>query len=493
MVSQKSFLNKKEEGIYEIEKRYKQGMNVPALILGTDKIIETMEDAVYDQITNVACLPGIIKYAICMPDGHWGYGFPIGGVAAFDVNNGIISPGGIGFDINCGMRLITTYLTYDDIKDKIVALTDAIFTAVPAGVGSQSLISLDANELRKVMVEGSKWCISKGYGRPEDIENTEDQGCIPGARPEVVSDKAIKRGRGQVGSLGSGNHYLEIQVVKEVQDELLAQKLGIYKNQICVMVHTGSRGFGHQVADDYVKSFGKAMAKYKISVRDRQLACTPIHSKEGQNYYAAMACAANVAFANRQIITHQIRKAFCEVLGKKEEDLGLNLLYDVAHNIAKFEKYTFDLPNTGGGRTGTIVKEVLVHRKGATRSLGPGNPLLSSKFREIGQPVILGGSMETGSYLLIGTKRAEEITFGSTAHGSGRIMSRHAAMKKVKGAELKKQMVQKGIYIRSGSMRGLAEEAGFAYKDIHEVVKSLDIIGISKPIAYLSPIGNIKG
>lgn len=483
MLSNKMFLVKKEEGIYEIGKTYKKGMNVPALIFASERIIDEMEDAVYEQITNVACLPGIVKYAICMPDGHWGYGFPIGGVAAFDIKEGIISPGGIGFDINCGMRLITTHLTYNDVKDKIVELTDAIFSAVPSGVGSQSLISLDATEFKKVMINGAKWCISRGYGRDEDLNHIEDYGCIKGARPETVSDKAIKRGKGQVGSLGSGNHYLEIQMVKEIKNETLAKKLGIYKDQICIMIHTGSRGFGHQVADDYVRSFGSALRKYNIEVRDRQLACAPIQSKEGQNYLSAMACAANVAFANRQIITHQIRKAFCEVLGKKEGDLGLNLVYDVAHNIAKFERYIIN------GKE----REVLVHRKGATRSLGPGNPLLSSSYQSVGQPVILGGSMETGSYLLIGTKKAEEISFGSTAHGSGRVMSRHAAMRKIRGIELKQQMERKGIYVKSGSMRGLAEEAGFAYKNIHEIVKVLDLTGISKPIAYFVPLGNIKG
>jgi len=479
----KKFLNKKEAGIYEIDINYKPGMNVPAQIFATEKILQSMEDAVFDQITNVSCLPGIVKYSICMPDGHWGYGFPIGGVAAFDIEEGVISPGGIGFDINCGMRLITTHLTYSEIAKKIPALIDAIFTAVPSGVGSQSLVSLNPTDLKKVMIEGAHWCIHHGYGREEDISMIEDEGRIKGANPATVTEKAIRRGKNQVGSLGSGNHYLEIQVVKEVQNEELASKLGIYKDQICIMVHTGSRGFGHQVADDYVRSFGGVLSKYNIKVRDRQLACAPIMSKEGKAYFSAMACAANVAFANRQIITHQIRRVFCEVLGKKEEDLGLNLIYDVAHNIAKFEKYEVD------GK----LKELLVHRKGATRSLGAGNKLLCEKYREIGQPVIIGGSMETGSFLLIGTKRAEEIAFGSTAHGSGRVMSRHAALKKIQGSKLKEQMSKKGIYVRSGSMRGLAEEAGFAYKNIREVVKALEITGISKPVAYFSPLGNIKG
>lgn len=383
------------------------------------------------------------------------------------------------------MRLVTTNLTYDEVKPKLKELVDTLFKSVPVGVGCKGFVKLDKTQFNEMLVKGSKWCIENGYGWKEDLETTEDQGCIKGADTSKISQRAIARGMEQLGTLGSGNHYLEIQIVKEenIFDKKIAEKFGITNpNQICVMLHCGSRGFGHQVASDYLKIFEEAMKKYNITVNDRELACAPFKSQEGQDYYKAMACAANMAFANRQVILHRVRECFSKVFGKSAEDLGMHQVYDVAHNIVKLEEHEID-----GGK-----KMLLVHRKGATRSYGPGFSELPKKYIKIGQPVIIGGSMETGSYLLLGTNSASE-TFNSTAHGSGRTMSRTKAKHEVKGEELQKEMEAKGIYVRSMSYAGLAEEAGIAYKDVNEVIDVIDKAGLSKRIVRFLPIGNIKG
>ncbi|OQW57692.1 MAG: RNA-splicing ligase RtcB [Proteobacteria bacterium HN_bin10] len=475
-------VNRITDQIWEIPPSEKPGMIVPARIYATETILTSMDRGVFEQVTNVACLPGIRGHALCMPDGHWGYGFPIGGVAAFDLREGIVSPGGVGYDINCGMRLIRTDLTLADVQPNLDRLLNELFRAVPAGVGSKGFVSLSRNQFEEVMRRGARWCVDQGYGWHEDLERIEEQGCIPGADPSKVTDHALQRGISQLGTLGSGNHYLEVQVASNdrIFDADTAAALGITgQDQIVVMVHCGSRGFGHQVASDFLKVFEKAMRRYGISVKDQQLACAPFQSPEGQDYFAAMNCAANTAFANRQVITHQIREAFARVFGRSAEELGMHLVYDVAHNIAKVERYAEG--------------ELLVHRKGSTRAFGPGRAELPELYRRTGQPVICGGSMETGSYLLVGTDQAMRETFGSTMHGSGRTMSRAQAKKSVRGEQVRQQMKEHGIIVKAVSMSGLAEEAGFAYKNISDVVETVDRAGITKKVAELRPIGNIKG
>ncbi len=475
------------KSIWEIPTSYKEGMRVPARIVANEELMESMDAGVFEQITNVATLPGIQKYAYCMPDGHWGYGFPIGGVAAFDPEEGgVISPGGIGFDINCGMRLITTNLTIDEVKPKIKELVDALYLKVPAGVGCKGFVKASKEQFNEVMRDGAQWCLKNGYAWKSDVENIESQGKIPGADPAKVSAKAIARGFDQLGTLGSGNHYLEIQEVKaeNIYDKEAAKVMGITKpGQIVIMVHCGSRGFGHQIGTDYLRTFLDVMPKYGIKILDRELACAPFNSPEGQDYYKAMACAANMAFANRQVITHRIREVFSRIFGKTAEEMEMNLVYDVAHNIAKLEKHIID------GKEKTL----LVHRKGATRAFGPSRGAeLPKKYAKIGQPIILGGSMETGSYLLLGTDGAED-TFASTAHGAGRRMSRAAAIREFHGEELQKKMEKGGIYVHAVTAKGLAEEAGSAYKDIEIVVDALEKAGITKRVVALKPIGNVKG
>lgn len=475
-----------EDFIWEIPVTEKEGMRVPARIIASERIMKEMDQGVYNQITNVACLPGIQSHALCMPDGHWGYGFPIGGVAAFDLEEGVISPGGIGFDINCGVRSIRTNLTYEELKPRLNELMDTLFKLVPAGVGSTGFVKLNSDRFKEVMRDGVDWCIKNGYGWEEDRERIEQGGRIPGAKPEKVSQKAISRGVNQLGTLGSGNHYLELQIAQteKVFHPEAAKVFGIDKpHQILVMVHCGSRGFGHQVATDYLRVFTEVMSKYNLKVLDKELACAPYHSPEGQDYYGSMVCAANSAFANRQVILHRIREAFSKVFHKKPEDLGMHIIYDVAHNIAKLEEH----------RINGQKKKVIVHRKGATRSFGPGHPDVPDFYRHIGQPVIVGGSMETSSFLLVGTQKAMDITMGSTLHGAGRTMSRHEAKRKVRGYDLIKSMEQRGIAVRAVSMPGLAEEAGIAYKNITDVIDAVDNAGISRKVIELKPIGNIKG
>lgn len=472
---------------WEIDKNFKQGMRVPARIFASKKILDQMDLQVYDQVTNVATLPGIIRNAFCMPDGHSGYGFPIGGVAAMDIENGgVISPGGIGFDINCGMRLLTTNLTYDQVKPHLKELVNNLFNAVPAGVGSEGFVKFTKQQFREAVELGSEWCVENGYGWKEDLERTEENGRMKGADASKCSNKAIERGMNQVGTLGSGNHYLEIQVVKpeNIFDEAIAKQFGIFPNQIVIMFHCGSRGFGHQIGTDYLQSFLQVMEKkYGIKILDKELACAPFNSPEGQDYFKAMQCGINMSFANRQTILHRIREVFSKVFKTPAEDLGMHQVYDVAHNAAKIEEYELD------GKK----KKVLVHRKGATRSFGPGNPELPQIFKSTGQPVIIGGSMETGSYLLVGTKTAEQETFGSTAHGSGRTMSRTKATRLFRGETLLKDMASHGIFVKTASMSGLAEEAGAAYKDIDEVINVTHTADISRKVVKLVPIGNVKG
>lgn len=471
--------------IWEIGTDFKEGMRVPARIYASEKVREQMDLQVYDQITNVATLPGIVKYAYCMPDGHSGYGFPIGGVAAMDVNDGVISPGGIGFDINCGMRLITTNLTFKDVQPKLHELVNKLFQRVPAGVGSKGFVKLDAQTFRKVIEEGGEWCVNQGYGWKDDLEVTELHGRFEGADEKKVSNRAVERGKDQIGTLGSGNHYLEIQHVKpeNIIDKQLAKKWGIFEDQIVIMFHCGSRGFGHQVATDYLNVFLNVMeSKYKIKILDRELACAPFSSPEGQDYFTGMKCGVNMSFANRQTIVHRLREVFSEVFKTDAEKLGMKQVYDVAHNRASLEKYLID----GSWR------EVIVHRKGATAAYGPMREELMPRYKEDGQPVIIGGSMETGSYLLVGTKTGEETWF-STAHGSGRTMSRTRAKGMFRGDELQKDMEKRGIYVKSVSYAGLAEEAGAAYKDIDDVINATDQAGISKKVVKLIPIGNVKG
>jgi tRNA-splicing ligase RtcB len=480
-------MNRVSKTVWELPKSFKKGMRVPARIIATERLLQKMDDAVCDQVSNVACLPGITKYAYCMPDGHFGYGFPIGGVAATDPGKGgVISPGGIGFDINCGMRLLRTNLSYDEVEPRIEQLVNTLFAMVPAGVGSRGALQLTRRQFNQVVEQGAGWCIKRGLGWIEDLDLTEESGCIPGADAAKISKKAVDRGLNQVGTLGSGNHYLEVQVVRDenVFDQEAASVLGLdVPNQIVVMFHCGSRGFGHQVATDYLQSFLEVMGpKYGIKVRDRELACAPLDSPEGQDYFAAMKCGLNMAFANRQVILHRVREAFSVVFGRSAEDLGMDMIYDVSHNTAKLETHMVD----GEAR------ELLVHRKGATRAFSAGMEDIPQRYRQLGQPVIIGGSMETGSYLLLGVPEGEE-TFFSTAHGSGRAMSRTKARKSWRGGDLLRNLRDQGIYVRAVSMRGLAEEAGGAYKNIDEVVDATTRAKLSRPVARFTPLGNIKG
>ncbi len=491
MTSESVSMKKINDTTWEIPTSFKKGMRVPARFYLTPNLKQGIENRVIQQITNVATLPGIQKYAIALPDAHTGYGFPIGGVAAMDMEEGVISPGGVGFDINCGVRMLTTTLEERDVKPRIQELVEKLFRRVPAGVGVKlthdpRLKSMSRSEFSTVLEIGAQWCLENGYAREEDIRRIESQGKMPQADSSKVSDKAQSRGVNQLGTLGSGNHYLEIQVIKpgDIFDKEIGEKLGIIKPyQVTVMIHCGSRGLGHQVATDYLRTCLSAMQRYNIPILDQELASVPIKSKEGENYFAAMSCASNMAYANRQIITHNVRNVFTEVFNKDEDELGLDLIYDVAHNIAKIEEHILD------GKKKTL----MIHRKAATRGFPPHHPEIPQEYQEIGQPVILGGSMETGSYLLVGTQEAMDVSFGSTAHGAGRTMSRSKAKRKIRGDFLQRKMREKGIYVKGASMPGLAEEAGFAYKNIDEVVKALKQTGISHPIVRVRPIGNVKG
>ncbi len=471
--------------VYEIGMKHRKGMRVPARIFGSEELVRGMDDAVFEQIANVCFLPGIQKYALCMPDGHSGYGFPIGGVAAIDPSDGVISPGGIGFDINCGIRLVATGLHIDEVRPHLKSLVNRLFQRVPAGVGGEGMVRLNRSSFDEAMVKGARWAVDHGYGEREDLEMTEDGGCIADADPSRVSARAYERGKNQVGTLGSGNHFLEIQVAKKenIFDTRIAGEFGIVEDgQVFVMIHSGSRGFGHQVATEYLQRFLKMMPKYGLSMPDRELACAPFDSAEGRDYFGAMNCAINIAFLNRQLIMHRVREVFSEIFGQSPARLGMRLIYDVCHNTAKLERHEID---------GSF-RELLVHRKGATRAFPGDMKGVPGKYSGAGQPVIIGGSMEIGSYVLAGIREARE-AFYTTAHGSGRVMSRTQARRLFRGNALRSGLEERGIYIQTASLPGLAEEAGAAYKDIDEVVRATECAGLSKIVAKLLPVGNIKG
>ena len=477
-------LKKLDDYRYEIPKEYKKGMQVPGIIYADKEMIEVVcQDQSPEQVANVATLPGIVKYSLAMPDIHWGYGFPIGGVAATRVEDGVISPGGVGYDINCGTRLILTNLTVDEVKPKLSALLDAIFANVPSGLGSEGKLRVKGKEFDEVLIKGARWAVEKGYGWEEDLERIEENGAMEGANPNVISGKARERGAPQLGTLGSGNHFIEIQRVQKIFDPEIARVFGLFEDQVTILIHTGSRGFGHQVCTDYLSVMMNAIKKYNISLPDRQLACAPIESPEGKNYFSAMVCAANYAWANRQCITHWIRESFEVVFRKGAHKLGLNVLYDVAHNIAKIEIHNID---------GEKVK-VCVHRKGATRAFPKFHPEIPEVYREVGQPVIIPGDMGRASYILVGTEKAMEDTFGSTCHGAGRVMSRAGAKRSITGKEVIEELSEKGIMVRTDNIKGLAEEASEAYKDVEKVVEIVEGSGISKRVARMKPLGVIKG
>lgn len=478
-------LKKIDEFRYKIPRNYKSGMRTDGLIYASERMLaQITSDEAPEQVANVAHLPGIVGCAMAMPDIHWGYGFPIGGVAAFDLDEGVISPGGVGYDINCGVRLLRTNLTDKEISGKMKDLVRAIFNNVPSGVGSTGKVRIDEREVKTVLNQGAQWALKRGFGWTDDIEHIESRGALEGADPEEVSKRALQRGRPQLGTLGAGNHFLEIQVVQDIYDREAAKVMGIDDvGQIMVMIHSGSRGLGYQVCDDNVKVLGRTTHKYGIQIPDRQLACAPIKSPEGRSYYAQMACAANYAWANRQCIMHWIRESFETVLGTPAEKLGMHLVYDVAHNVAKFEKH----------RVGDEIKELCIHRKGATRAFAAGHEEVPEKYRSIGQPVLIPGDMGTNSYLLVGTELAMKETFGSTCHGAGRVMSRTKALDKTRGRNISKELAEKGIYVMSASSEVLREEVPEAYKDIGMVVDAVHKAGISRKVARMKPLGVVKG
>jgi len=481
MISKKDF-KKIHNWLWEIPKSFRPDTRVPARIYVSEKMLEDcFRDKSLIQLVNLCCLPGILKYGIAMPDCHEGYASPIGGVAAIDIKEGVISPGMQGYDINCGMKLLKSDFDEKEIKPYLEDLATEIQKEVPSGLGRGRQIKLDILSLNKILEGGAQRLVEQGYGKKEDIENCEAEGRLPWADASAVSMHAKNRGRDQVGTLGSGNHFLEIQKVEEIFNEGVAETFGLFKDQIVIMIHCGSRGLGHQVCTDYLREFIPLMLqKYRIKVPDREFACVPFNSPEGQRCLAASACAANYAWANRQMITHFVRKAWKSILGEKV--LPLTALYDVAHNIIKKEKYKIH---------GKEV-EVIMHRKGATRAFPPGHPEVPKKYQEVGQPVLIPGSMGTASYVLVGTKEGEE-AFYSTCHGAGRTMSRHAAMRRVSGYEVVRGLEQRGILVKCRSMRGIAEEAPIAYKNIDEVVEVVHNAGLSKKVAKLVPLAVIKG
>jgi len=481
----KEIVKKIDEYRWEIPQSYKQGMLVSGLIYTSESMLgHIWEEQVFQQVANVAFLPGIVGRSLAMPDIHWGYGFPIGGVAATRIKDGVVSPGGVGFDINCGVRLLRTNLTREEVKPKIEQLINELYINIPSGVGSTGKIRVSEKELDQVLIKGGRWALEKGYGEAEDIVVTEESGCMKGANPNKVSIKAKKRGVPQLGTLGSGNHFLEVEAVDEIYDRDAAEAMGISDvGQVLVLIHTGSRGFGHEVCTDYVRLLGEAVRKYGINLPDRQLACAPVNSSEGQDYLAAMSCAANYAWANRQCIAHWTREAFAKVLGKSWRELGLEQVYDVAHNIAKIEEYTVD------GKKQTLC----VHRKGATRAFPAGHPAIPPIYKDIGQPVLIPGDMGRCSYILVGTETAMKESFGSTCHGAGRVQSRSAAKRSLRGADVVRALAAKGILVKAESMGSLAEEASEAYKDVNEVVDVAHKAGISRKVARAIPIGVIKG
>ena len=482
-MSIKDEVKKVRDNVYEIPGSFNKKMRASGRLYLDDESFDALEEGAIEQIVNVACLPGVQRYSIGLPDIHFGYGFPIGGVAAFSMRNGIVSPGGVGFDINCGVRLIKSNLTIDDVEGKLDELTELLFKNIPSGVGSKGKIRLDENEINDVLDYGAEWAVENGYGWQEDLEYLEENGRIKNADSSIVSDKAKKRGIPQLGSLGSGNHFLEIQVVDEIYNKEVASVFGLEKGMIVIMIHSGSRGCGHQVCSDYLRIMDKAYKNYKINIADRQLACAPLDSKEAQNYLKAMYAAANYAWANRQMMTHWIRETFEEVFDKSAKDMEMDIVYDVAHNIAKEENH--QIYNRR--------EDVIVHRKGATRAFGPGCEEIPEKYREVGQPVLIPGTMGTASYVLHGTDVAMEETFGSTAHGAGRVLSRSKAKKDYDADKITQDLATKGIKIKATSKHVIEEEAPGAYKDVDSVVRISDSTGIAKLVAKVKPLSVCKG
>ncbi|MBI9084901.1 MAG: RtcB family protein [Desulfobacterales bacterium] len=459
-------------------------MRVPGMIYASEKMMRGAgQEEPLKQVANVASLPGIVRASLAMPDMHWGYGFPIGGVAAFDWESGVISPGGVGYDINCGVRLARTSLKEDEVRGRLSDLVDALYREIPCGVGSTGAIKLSLAEEKKVLSQGSRWAVHQGFGEEGDLDHTEDGGCLPHADPSLVSDRALDRGRRQLGTLGSGNHFIEVGVVDEIFDAKTAAAFGLFKGQVTLMLHSGSRGFGYQVCDDFLAVMARHVRTLDFEIADRQLACAWIQSEPGQRYFHAMACAANYAWANRQVMLQLARNVFQKVFSIGPRNLGMNLVYDVCHNIAKREPHEVD----GQKRW------LCVHRKGATRSFPPGHPALCEAYRETGQPVIIPGDMGTASYVLAGTDRAMAETFGSTCHGAGRILSRTAAKKASRGRAINRELEDKGILVRWTGRATLAEEMPDAYKDVSEVVDVVHGAGISRKVARLRPMGVVKG
>jgi tRNA-splicing ligase RtcB len=470
--------------VYRIEPDKSRGMRVPVTIYADDALLAKMlTDRTISQAINVSTLPGIQGHAIVLPDGHEGYGFPVGGVAAMDAEEGMISPGGVGYDINCGVRLLRTNLTEQDVRPRLKDLVTDLFNSIPSGVGSKGAVRLNNSQLDEVLVRGVNWAIDNGYGSENDAEVCEENGQIKNANPNKVSDKAHKRGMPQLGSLGSGNHFLEVQKVAEIHDEVAAKKMGIEKGSVTILIHCGSRGFGHQVCSDYLRISEQAQKKYNINLADRELACVPNTSEEGESYRAAMFAALNFAWSNRQMITHWTRKSFERVFKKSESDLDMKLVYDVSHNIAKVEKHKID------GQ----LKSVVVHRKGATRAFPANREEIPRNYRDIGQPVFIPGSMGTSSWILLGQQNSMDLSFGSTAHGAGRMMSRSKARRDYTEEQVKKSLADKGIFIKSLTRDGVVEEAPQAYKDVDAVVNVSHELGIATKVAKLVPIGVIKG
>jgi len=479
----KSMVRKLSENSWEIPIGHIPNMRVPGRLFASESLFEGIDPGTIDQIANVATLPGIQKYSMAMPDAHLGYGFAIGGVAAFDVEEGIISPGGVGFDINCGVRLIRTNLQKEDVVPHISKLIDELFNNVPSGVGSKSRFRASDRELDDAFFHGAKWAVEAGYGVEADVEHCEANGYMEGADPSKVSTKARTRGKPQLGTLGSGNHFLEVQYVDKIYDTKAASAFGIEEGQIMVMIHCGSRGAGHQICTDHLKELSQAVKSYGIEIPDKQLACAPAQSREAQNYFKAMLCAANYAWANRQMITHWTRESFEKIFGRDADDLGMDILYDVAHNVAKLEKHTVD------GKK----KEVYVHRKGATRAFPPGHPEVPAVYRDVGQPVLIPGSMGTPSFILCGAKEAMDISFGSACHGAGRIMSRAHAKKEFRGQTIKENLEAQGITVRATHPSVIAEEAPGVYKSSSDVVSVVHDLGIALKVARVLPIGVAKG
>jgi len=459
-------------------------MRVPGIIYADEKMLQDHhQNEPLNQVANVATLPGIVRGSLAMPDMHWGYGFPIGGVAAFDWETGVISPGGVGYDINCGVRLATTALEETDIRSRLEALVTELYRQIPSGIGSTGTVRLSHKEEKKVLRQGSQWAVQHGFGEERDIAHTEDRGCMQNADPSIVSQRALERGRKQLGTLGSGNHFLEVGVVDKVFDEDAARVFGLHQGQVTLMLHSGSRGFGYQVCDDFIKQMNQHIKRLEFELPDRQLACAMIQSNQGQRYFNAMACAANYAWANRQILMHRCREVFQHALGISPKNLAMRLLYDVSHNIAKKETHLVD-----GEK-----KILCVHRKGATRSFAPNHEALCEAYRSIGQPTLIPGDMGTASYVLVGTELAMTETFGSTCHGAGRVLSRKAAKRQSKGRSIQRELADKGIMVRWTGRSTLAEEMPDAYKDISQVVGVVHNAGISRKVARLRPLAVVKG